>query len=1028
MTASREERAKGVLVVGGGIAGMGAALHLAECGHRVHLLEAAPAIGGSMHLLDHTVPTDSCGLCLMLPRQPAFCPTLECDLHERVRLLPYAEVVSVEEVEAEPAHPPTYEVTIRHKARLVVAAKCTGCGACAAVCPEARPHDHEGWLAPVKAIYRPAGLRAVPDRWLIDRGVCSRCGACVPACPEGAIDLEMADREERLAVGAVLLTPGFAAFEAGRKGEYGYGVYDNVLTALEFERQVSLAGSRVARLVRPSDGRAPRRVAFVHCVGSRDNLVGAGYCSSACCMYTAKQVALAKRVAPGLEATVFHMDLRAFGKDFEAYLAGVQGLAGVTYRRAMPSSVHQEPQTRDLRVSYVGEDGRLREETFELLVLAVGLAPPAGMQALAGALGVELNEYGFAVTGGYQPTRTGRAGVFVAGAFREPKDIPETVAEAVGAAGEVAVFLRGESQAAARRVAPAVRDVSEEAPKVGVFVCECNGDLEAVGVAEVVAWAAGLPGVALARAVGEGCTAEGRAGIQAGIEEAGLNRVVVAGCSQRLYGDEFEGLMRGAGLDPRLLVRVNLREQVVYPHGGNGAGLTGKAQSLVGMAVAGLRSMAGVEALSEGEGQALSRRAVVVGGGAAGLAAALGLAGLGIPVHLVEREAELGGQWRHIHYQADHLLEAGAGSPQAVLGEWIERVQAEAGITVHLGAEVTGLAGGPGHYRSVITGEGEAQAVEHGVLVVATGGKAASTAEYLYGQDPRVVTQRELEAQIAEGTLARVRRVVMIQCVGSREPGRPYCSRVCCTQAVKNALKLKAQQPELAVYVLYREVRTYGFRERYYQAARDAGVVFVRYEVPDATGGTQKPRVEAEGNYLRVVLREPVTGQPLELSADLVVLSTGIEAGEEGALAGVLGLARDAHGFFVEEQAKMKPLDARGGVYLAGLAHSPRFLEEAIVQGQGAAMRAAAFLAPGEVAERATSVWVNERLCSFCGLCVEACPYEGRVMNYDRRVAEVDYGQCQGCGVCTMVCPNKATLQKTFEHKQLLATIDMALA
>jgi heterodisulfide reductase subunit A len=1037
MTASVEARENGVLVVGGGIAGMGAAMHLGEVGYRVHLVDSAPAIGGSMHLLDHTFPTNSCGLCLMLPQQPALCPTFECDLHEAVRLVPYTEVVSVEEAGGGAGDRARYEVTLRHKARLVDVEKCNGCGDCAAVCPEARPHDHEGWLSPVKAIYRPAGQRVVPDTWVIDREVCTRCGACVPVCPTGAIDLEMGDEEEKLGVGAILLTPGFAAFDARLKGEYGYGVYDNVLTALEFERMVSLAGSRVARLARPSDGGRPKRVAFVQCVGSRDNTVGAGYCSSACCMYTAKQVALAKRVDPGLEATVFFMDLRASGKNYEAYVEGVRGLPGVTYRRAMPSSVYQQQQTRELRVSYAGEDGRLQEEGFDLVVLAVGLAPPAGMQALARELGVELNEYGFAVTGGYEPTRSSREGVFVAGAFREPKDIPETVAEAAGAAAEVAAYLRGGSQAAVRESQPAVRDVTEEEPRVGVFVCECNGELGAVGVPEVVAWAEGLPGVVLSQAVGEGCSAEGRAGLRAAIEEAGLNRVVVAGCSERQYGGEFEGLMRGAGLDPRLMARVNLREQVVYPHrslqaegmqGGNGAGLTGKAKSLVGMAVAGLRSMGGVEALGLGERQELTRRAVVVGGGAAGMTAALELAALGIPVELVEREAELGGQWRHIRYQAEDLGGAEAGGPQAALRERIERVQGEERIRVHLGAQLTGLEGRPGQYRSVISKEdGEAERVEHGVVVVATGGRPAGTGEYLYGQDPRVLTQRELEEQIAEGTLATVRRVVMIQCVGSREAGRPYCSRVCCTQAVKNALKLKEVEGELEVYVLYREVRTYGFREAWYQAARDAGVVFVRYEVPGDGEGGQKPRVEAEGNYLRVVVTEPVTGQPLELTADLVVLSTGIEAEEEEELAGVLGVALDEQGFFVEEQAKMKPLDVKGGVYLAGLAHSPRFLEETIVQAQGAAMRAAAYLALGEREERPTSVWVNERLCSFCGLCVEACPYEARVMNYDVRVAEVDYGLCQGCGVCAMVCPNKATLQKAFEHKQLMATIDMAL-
>jgi heterodisulfide reductase subunit A len=407
---------------------------------------------------------------------------------------------------------------------------------------------------------------------------------------------------------------------------------------------------------------------------------------------------------------------------------------------------------------------------------------------------------------------------------------------------------------------------------------------------------------------------------------------------------------------------------------------------------------------------------VVVGGGAAGLTAALELAELDIPVELVEREAELGGQWRHVHYQPD------GSDPQAALAELIAAVQAEARITIQRQAELTGTEGKPGQYRSVVVSKGRERTIDHGVLVVATGGKPAATNEYLYGQDPRVLTQRELEEQIMNGTLAAAQTVVMIQCVGSREPERPYCSRVCCTQAVKNALKLKEIRPDLAVYVLYREVRTYGFREAYYQAARDAGVVFLRYELP------KKPQVTAHSGRLRVSLSEPVTGLPLELDADLLVLSVGIDAAEEGGLAGKLGVALDGNGFFQEEHPKMKPLDlGKGGIHVAGLAHSPRFLEETIAQAQGAAMRAAVFLAPGEVADRPTAVWVNPRLCSFCGLCVEACPFEARVMNYETRVADVDYALCQGCGVCAVVCPNKATLQKTFEHKQLMAAIDMAL-
>jgi heterodisulfide reductase subunit A len=547
-----------------------------------------------------------------------------------------------------------------------------------------------------------------------------------------------------------------------------------------------------------------------------------------------------------------------------------------------------------------------------------------------------------------------------------------------------------------------------------------------VSPAEVAAWAAALPGVALARPVPLGCTAEGQAAIREAIESEKLNRVVVAGCSQRLYAAEFEGLMRGAGLDPRLLARVNLREQVVYPHRKNGADLSAKSKSLVGMAVAGLKTMAGLEALSLGGELVLTRRALVVGGGAAGLTAALELAHLGIPVEVVEREGELGGQWRHIRYQADALPGTRGRDPQAALAELVAQVEGEARITIHRSAELKQTEGQPGRYRSVIRANGEEQTVEHGVGIIATGGGPAATGEYLYGRDPRVLTQRELEQQIANGIVATAGTVVMVQCVGSREPagsggGRPYCSRVCCSQAVKNALKLKEMKPELAVYVLYREVRTYGFREAAYQAARDAGVVFLRYELPN------KPRVRAESGGLRVSLTEPVTGQGVELKADLLVLSVGIDAEEERALAETLGVDLNGDGFFLEEHPKMKPLDLGKGMFVAGLAHSPRFLEETIAQGQGAAMRAAAFLAPEVVTERATSVWVNERLCSFCGLCVEACPFEARVMNYDTRVADVDYALCQGCGVCAVVCPNKATLQKTFEQKQLMAAIDMAL-
>jgi len=609
--------------------------------------------------------------------------------------------------------------------------------------------------------------------------------------------------------------------------------------------------------------------------------------------------------------------------------------------------------------------------------------------------------------------------VFVGGAFREPKDIPETVVEAAGIAGEVARVLgsRGAKEQGSKGAEemPPERDVSDEEPRVGVFVCTCRGEIpRVVDVGAVVEHAGKLDGVALAQVVEDACGAD-LAAIREVIEQQELNRVVIAGCSQRLYQSKFAALMRQAGLNPQLLERADLREGVAWVHRDVPEQATAKAQAAVEMAVTKSTFHYPISSVQS----PISKRGLVIGGGLAGLTAALELAEMGFGVDLVEKSEVLGGNLRTAYYTLE------GGKPQELLSSLIKQVEANELISVYLNTEVRELRGTKGNFLTTLTlPDGDDKVLEHGAVIVATGAQPATTTEYLYGQHDKVLTQKELEARLAEiqnpHSAFRVpQSVVMIQCVGSRDENRPYCSRVCCSHAIKNALKLKELNPETRVYVLYREVRTYGFHELYYREARDKGVVFIRYELPD------KPRVEAVGDGLRVTLTEPILRQEISLDAELLVLSTGIAPNDNTALSQVLGVPLDEDGFFQEAHPKMRPLDfLKEGVFLCGLAHSPRSIDETICQAKGAATRAAALLGLPQLESKNTLVQVNPRLCSFCGLCVEACPYEARYLDYDERVAKVIEVLCKGCGVCAMICPNKATAQVAFAPKQMLMAVD----
>jgi len=854
----------------------------------------------------------------------------------------------------------------------------------------------------------------------LECGICAECLQCAYACQAGAIRHEQQEETVTVQVGAVVLAAGVEPLPGNIRPEFGYGHYPNVVTSLEFERMLSASGPFAGVVKRPSDGNHPRKVAWIQCVGSRDCSLDQGYCSSVCCMYATKEAVIAREHDSRIEPTIFYMDVRAFGKGFEGYITRAESEQGVRYVRSMVSSVKEVPGSRNLRLQYATFDAGGRpvthEEEFEMVVLSVGLKPSTLAQQTAQRLGVDLNEYGFAAPPHFRPATTSRPGIYVAGAFAEPKDIPETVVEASCAAAQASSLLaRGRGTLTRTREYPPERDVREEEPRVGVFICHCGINIGGVvDVPAVVEHAKMIPGVVYAERNLYTCSQDTQEKITATVREQGLNRVVVASCTPRTHEPLFQDTIRQAGLNPHLFELANIREQAAWVHRDEPETATEKAKSLVSMAVAKARRL---RPLTRNSFE-LAQEALVIGGGLAGMTAALSIADQGYPVTLVEREGELGGHLRHVRIGFDD------SDPQQLLQEMTTRLAEHPRITLLLETEVKQIGGYVGQYRTRLRSRsGEESEIAHGAVVVATGAQEKETDAYGYGRLADVVTQREFEEKLAGNGHGLPEKVVMIQCVGSRNEEHPYCSRICCSQALKNALALKQQAPQAQVAILYRDIRTYGFREHLYREARQAGVLFIQFD-PE-----RPPQVEAASGNLLVTVDAQPEDERLALNADQVVLSTGIAASPENEqLSQLLKLPLNEDGFFMEAHVKLRPVDfAADGVYLCGLAHSPRSLDETLAQAQAAAMRAVTLLSQKALMATPITATVNPRRCAACGICVEVCPYGARVLEPGMTHAEVVEVLCQGCGACVVACPNKASQQKGFEFGQIGSMIDAAL-
>jgi len=850
--------------------------------------------------------------------------------------------------------------------------------------------------------------------------VCSECYACVKACQADAIMQDDMERIEEIPVGSVILAPGYKLYDPSLSEEFGFGRYPNVVTSIQFERLLSASGPTRGRILRPSDGKEPKRIAFIQCVGSRDR--DHDYCSSICCMYATKEAILAREHLPGVECSIFMMDVRAFSKGFDDYYRRAQE-EGIRYIRSRPYLI-EDPLSHDLFLLYEAEDNKLREEKFDLVVLSVGLEAPEKAHELAQALGIALDSQGFCRTEPFKPLETSRPGVYVCGAFSGPKDIPETVVEASGAAAKaMALLAEARGTLVERKEYPPEIDVTGQEPRIGVFICHCGNNIAGVvDVAQVVEYAKMLPNVAYAGDNLYTCSQDAQEIIKEKIIEHSLNRVVVASCTPRTHEPLFQETMREVGLNPYLFEMANIRDQCSWVHSDEPELATEKAKALVRMAVARARRLEPLRRVALD----LDRHALVIGGGAAGMNAALALAEQGFPVYLIERERELGGYLRHIHYTLDGL------DPQAYLRDLIARVESHPLITVFKETKLVETKGFVGNFVSRLSKNGEEREVRHGAVIVATGAEEWRGNAYLLGEDPRVMTQTEFEEILAEGrldakALRRLDAIVMIQCVGPWDAGEDvpfYCSRICCTVAIKNALKVKELNPEADVYILYKDVRTYGFWERYYTLAREKGVVFIRYTDED------KPAVRQVDGRLEVRVHEPILDREIVLSPDLLVLSTSVvpaEGSEE--LSELLKLPLTREGFFLEAHVKLRPVDfASDGIFLCGLAHYPKFLEESIAQAHAVAARAATILAKEKLLVGGPVAVVDESKCTGCLTCVRVCPYGVPQINPEKvgvggihGVAEIEIARCQGCGTCAAECPAKAIQLLHFRDDQILA-------
>lgn len=994
---------KDVLVVGGGISGVQSALDLADKGYEVVIVDKKPSIGGNMVKLDKTFPTDDCSICMSAPKM------VEVSRHDNIELLTYSEVKDLH------GSAGSFDVDIWRRTKYIDPNECTACGDCADVCPVSIPHEFEEGLSERSAIYVEYP-QAVPLSYTIDYEHCVGCGACDAVCDADAIHFLEKSEKIEVEVGSIILATGFEMMKPKEmREEYGYDKHDDVVTALEYERLLSSSGPTEGEVLKPSDGEKPEKIAWIQCVGSRCKQKGMPYCSRVCCMYATKEASITLKEDPDIDPYIHYMDMRTFGKDFQQYYDRAEEM-GVTYKRGRPSRVYKTEKGK-LAIEYEDtEEGVVETNEVDMVVLSSAIIPSEGNEELADMMGIEVDENGFFESKDIltAPMESTREGIYLAGCAQSPKDIPDSVAQGSGAAGKAIETLKGRVRKEEEEKAEE-RDITEEEPKIGVFVCHCGKNIaNYLDVEEIMESVNDIPEVRYVDDPMFACSEDAQKELKEAVEEHGLNRFVIAACSPRTHAELFEDTFEEIGLNRYLIEMANIRNQCSWVHSDEPEKATEKAKLLTKMAVSKAKRLA---ALHEHKIE-VGDRSVVVGGGPAGMKTALSLADADHDVTLIEKEEELGGKLNRL----DKLFPSDIDAEE-LRKDLVRQIEDNNNINVMTSTKLEDVEGYVGNYEIELS---SGETIESDTIILSTGFQEIDPPGfYHYGEEDGVMTQLELDEALAEDSLEEPENVVFINCVGALEEERPWCCRVGCGNSLKNAKAIKRKYPDSNVYVLYKEMRVFGKGEEEYYAEvqEEDGVIFLRYSSDD------KPVVERKDDRYHVKVHDNLLDDDVEIESDYVVLAMQLEGDPSTEkLQKMLKLSADPSGFFMEAHAKLRPLEFPSeGVYLAGGAQYPKNISDTLSQAEGAASKAEIPMMKGYTKSEAYIAEIDEDICSGCKMCISVCPYGAIDFDEEEEVAEMTDVLCKGCGSCASVCPSNAIKQKGFDDDQLSAMIKAAL-